>query len=455
MKKFYLFLILPLILLAIGCKKESEANVEGVFAGGATTVFDETSNAYTFPSNNLSQVDADKHIDADAIFEQKFVTGEIFNKDFDGLGPQFNHVSCSGCHLRNGRAAPPENLNEPSGLLIRLSIDGIDDYGGPLAVPGFGGQLQNFSDLANQKEADLFITYLPIQEIFPDQKVVTLSKPFYKLLNSYTSLPANLKTSPRIASIIPGLGLLEALTEETILEYVDEFDKNKDGISGRANYGWSVEYGKKMIGRFGWKAATVSLKEQAAAALNQDMGLTNSIFPEENCKGQSNCVDDGVKDISLEQLEQFTFYCQTVGVPAARNQGDSMVQRGKRLFSQIGCDKCHRPSMKTGIHPSIQALSNQVIFPYTDMLLHDMGEDLADNRPDFLATGKEWRTPPLWGIGLSQVVNNHIRLMHDGRANGFEEAILWHNGEGVTAKKAYKLLIKSERESLIKFLESL
>ncbi|MBP7477651.1 MAG: hypothetical protein KA797_03940, partial [Chitinophagales bacterium] len=306
MKHIYLFLAIPIIILAIGCKKEMEANVEGVFSGGATTIFDETSNAYTFPSNNLSSVDADKHIEADAIFEQKFVTGEIFNKDFDGLGPQFNHVSCSGCHLRNGRAAPPTNLNEPSGLLIRLSIDGIDDYGGPLAVPGFGGQLQNFSDMANDREADLFITYLPIQEIFPDQKVVTLSKPFYKLTNSYMNLPLNLKTSPRIASIIPGLGLLEALSEETILEYVDEFDKNKDGISGRANYGWSVEYGKKMIGRFGWKAATTSLKEQSAAALNQDMGLTNSIFPEENCKGQTNCVDDGVKDISLEQLEQFT-----------------------------------------------------------------------------------------------------------------------------------------------------
>jgi CxxC motif-containing protein (DUF1111 family) len=454
-------LIYSLLFIAIsitGCTPTEDSTMEGLFAGGAGTIFDNSADAYIYPMANLSQEDQDKHTEADGTFEHKFsVDLATSGKPFSGLGPLFNHESCSGCHLRNGRAAPPTSATDKSGLLIRLSEDGTDEHGGPKGLTGFGGQLQNFSGKPTIPiEANFTITYLSIQELFPDQEVVILKKPTYILGNKYMEMPANYKTSPRVASLMVGLGLLEAVSETTILDFVDEFDQNKDGISGRPNYGWSPEYNKMMLGRFGWKAAMPSLKEQSAGALNQDMGLTNPVFRSENCEGQTNCINTGVKtDVDLEQLELFTFYCQTVAVPAPRNLKDSSVQRGKATFKKIGCDKCHRPSMKTGnLHP-IAALNNQLIFPYTDMLLHDMGNDLSDGRQDFTATGNEWRTPPLWGIGLSLVVNNHIRLMHDGRADGYEEAILWHGGEGAKSKKEYKLLTKSQRVDLINFLKNL
>jgi CxxC motif-containing protein (DUF1111 family) len=253
-----------------------------------------------------------------------------------------------------------------------------------------------------------------------------------------------------------GLGLIELIPENYILQNQDINDANNDGISGKANYVFDMVSGTTKLGRFGWKANTATILEQCAGAYNGDMGITNYIFPTETGFGQSN-GSDGLADdpeISPEILQNVAFYCQTLAVPAPRNQNQDNIRKGAKIFEQIACAKCHIPKMQTGFS-TITALSNQIIFPYSDMLLHDMGEGLADNRPDFLANGNEWKTRPLWGIGLTNVVNNHTHFLHDGRAKNLTEAILWHGGEAENSKLKFKQLSTTDRENLLAFLNSL
>ena len=195
---------------------------------------------------------------------------------------------------------------------------------------------------------------------------------------------------------------------------------------------------------------------QNAGAYNGDMGVTSPLFPTETCAGQTNC--SGLSDdpeITEEVLDAVTVYLQTLAVPAPRNLEDEGVLQGRKLFSEIGCASCHIPRSKTGVFAGIPAISNQIIYPYTDMLLHDMGDGLADGRPDFLADGREWKTRPLWGIGMSELVNGHTHFLHDGRARNFEEAILWHGGEAELSVDQFKHLASEDRASLISFLKAL
>jgi CxxC motif-containing protein (DUF1111 family) len=276
---------------------------------------------------------------------------------------------------------------------------------------------------------------------------------------SYGELSGSLLFSPRVAQQLIGLGLLEALDENTILSFTDENDVNRDGVSGRANYVYDFINKKTSIGRFGWKANQPSLRQQISSAFLGDMGLTTNMFSDENCtSAEQDCqkaTTGGIPEVDESKLEKIIFYDATLAVPARRSVKDPQVLFGKKLFLQAKCDNCHKTKMTTGPHPSIPELSNQTIRPYTDLLLHDMGEALADGRPDFQATGQEWRTPPLWGIGLIKTVNKHTFLLHDGRARNIEEAILWHGGEGETSKQAFIKMPAEEREALIKFLESL
>ena len=253
-----------------------------------------------------------------------------------------------------------------------------------------------------------------------------------------------------------GLGLIEAIAEADILANVDENDANADGISGRANYVWSVRDQQLKLGRFGWKANNPTAYQQTAEAFNQDMGITSPYFPNENCHNQGNCTNDTATATSIDDafVKLTAFYFQTLAVPAARNLNDATVKRGKELFEKAYCAKCHAPKFVTGTH-DIAELSNQTIYPYSDWLVHDMGQGLADNRPDNLATGTEWRTAPLWGIGLTQVVNPNARFLHDGRARTLEEAILWHDGEASYSRDYYKNLSKKDRDAVIAFLKAL
>lgn len=419
---------------------------ERELAGGATTVFSVTSFAFETPAPNLVGVNLEMHLAGDAEFENTFVTsGSPTNP---GLGPLFNNSNCVACHPRDGRPAFPTNLKAPSGLLYRISV-GNSTSQGPLPVPGYGTQAQNQAVIGFQPEMEYTVQWSPVEERFADGTVVVLRKPVFSYRNEYAPIQ-QIEISPRIAPPVFGLGLLEAIPEAAILSRVDESDSDGDGISGKANYVVNPESGNLELGRFGWKANTSTLRVQTATAYHEDMGVTNELFTKDS--PLDGFADD--PEISPLVLKQVTLYSQTLGVPAARNLTDPKVQRGATLFNQLQCAACHTPKQETKT-ASISALANQTIWPYTDLLVHDMGPGLADGRADFLADGQEWKTRPLWGIGLTKVVNGHTNFLHDGRARNITEAILWHGGEGRLAKENFKKLSKTERDELLAFVNSL
>jgi CxxC motif-containing protein (DUF1111 family) len=425
-----------------------------LYAGGETTIFSENSTAFRNPAANIFGADLDFHLEGDAQFEQAFVTAPATINN--GLGSIFNNTSCVSCHPKDGRAAFPSNITNLSGLLLRTSIPGTDSNGGPNPVPGFGTQIQNQSVFGTVPEARYQVTFQNKTETFADGSIVTLRKPTITLIETYIPFPGNGMLSPRIATPVFGLGLLEAIPESNLLALQDINDSDGDGISGKANYVWDPTANQLKIGRFGWKAGSPTVLVQCAGAYVDDMGVTNYVFPNEVGMSQSN-GQDGLNDdpeISNEILNQVVFYCKTLAVPAPRNITNESVKRGAKIFEEISCVKCHTPKQITGFN-SITAISNQTIFPYSDLLLHDMGTDLADNRPDFLASGTEWKTRPLWGIGLTQVVNGHTHFLHDGRARNVTEAILWHGGEAQLSKEKFKQLSAAKRNDLLAFINSL
>lgn len=461
MKKNHLILIgaiLTVVALLHSCRKAeilSKDEWNEWLSGGKQTLFDESARAFSSMFPNLSAHHAMIHAIGDKGFSSTFVSAPAPVNQ--GLGPVFNNVSCSSCHIADGRGRPPMNAGESlSALLIRLSLPGVNEHGGPVAVPGFGEQLQQRAIIGVVREADVSVSYIEQHYTFPDGETYSLRTPVYQISNPYQSMPGGVLISPRMAPPVFGLGLLEAVDESEILRYADEYDSNGDGISGKPNYVWNVLKGSLQLGRFGWKANSPTVLQQSAGALNEDMGITSYVFPRESCFGQQqydNRNDD--PEIADTLLRAIAFYVQTLAVPARRNAADAEVIHGKEIFNNINCASCHRPSMVTGVHVEFPEVSNQRIFPYSDLLLHDMGEGLADNRPDFAANGQEWRTAPLWGIGLTQKVNGHNFFLHDGRARSLEEAVLWHGGEAENSVAHYKNLSKSDRQALVKFLQSL
>ena len=460
---------LSLLVLAftfINCQKDADdeyiplqAEEAEAFSGGETTLFDFSPNAFGFQAPNLDDDNGLLFFTGNSLFNQNWVTAPASTTARDGLGPLFNARSCSGCHFKDGRGRAPEFDGEKSsGLLLRLSIPGTDAYGANLPEPTYGGQFQDDVIQNIAVEGNIKITYEPIQVTYPDGKVVSLQKPDYQFTDlNYGAMASDVMVSPRVANQMIGLGLLDAVPLQTILSYVDESDSNSDGISGKANYVYNYETETIALGRFGWKSNQPTLKQQIAAAFGGDLGITTSLFPNENCPPGINCdtiANGGNPEISDENLDKVTLYSATLAVPGRRDYDEQNVLEGKQLFEQINCTACHIPLMQTGPYP-IAALENQTIRPYTDLLLHDMGEGLADNAPDFDATGSEWRTPPLWGIGLIETVNGHTSLLHDGRARNIEEAILWHGGEATVSKEAFMQLTAVDRAKLIDFIESL
>lgn len=431
-------------------------------AGGATTVFDFSENAFNHNAANLSSEEETKFVIGNSFFRQNWVIAPSSTAGRDGLGPIYNALGCSGCHLRDGRGRPPIGNEGVTGLLFRLSVSGTDLHGEPMPHPIYGVQFQNLAIPGVQPEGDFAISYLIEQGTYSDGETYTLQRPTYTLNGNYGSL-AGVLTSPRVAPQMPGLGLLEAISEMEILAHADEFDTNGDGISGRPNYVWNYIENRTMLGRFGWKANQPNVFQQTAGAFNGDLGLTSSLFPIDHCtSSQMDCRNapngnDSTFNFELSdyQLDRTAFYSATLAVAGRRNAKEMDVLEGKKIFTKIGCAACHVPSYITSSSTISSALSGQKIYPYTDLLIHDMGPDLADNRPDFLANGNEWRTSPLWGIGLFFAVNKHTNYLHDGRARNLEEAILWHGGEGEKSKKKFKDLKKEERQALIKFLSSL
>ena len=425
-------------------------------SGGATTVYDATDAAFSFMSPNVSLGSEEfaLHEEGDEGFEDAFSADP--SSEHTGLGPVFDNVSCEGCHAGDGRGRPPYPGEIAESFLVRISYPGRDEVtGGPNPAAGLGGQLQLRAVDGVMPEAGVTITYSSVSGTFADGTPYTLQVPSYSFYSEYMTLSKKMLFSPRVAPFNFGLGLLEAIPEATILSREDPNDANDDGISGVANRVWDAAAKKTVLGRFGWKAGAPNLIQQTAGAYNGDMGITSSLFPAESCEGdRPECAPHGT-EVSDEAVFAVARYMQTLAVPARRNVDGAQETDGERIFYEVGCAACHTPTVTTGTLAGVPSVSNQVIHPYTDLLLHDMGLDLADNRPDFQANGREWRTPPLWGIGLVQTVNGHSNFLHDGRARDLMEAVLWHDGEANKSRDAVLNLSSGARAALIKFLESL
>ncbi|MFL5351523.1 di-heme oxidoredictase family protein [Archangium sp.] len=450
-----------LLLLACACGEEGPEPGEEL-SGGETTVHDTTRNAFTLAARNLQGERRDAFFVGNALFNRNWVMAPSSTEGLDGLGPTFNAPSCAGCHFKDGRGKPPTEPEEkPLALLFRLSIPGQDAHGGPLGDPTYGGQLQPQAILGVPAEGGVAFTYTTREGTYADGTAYTLQEPHYALVDlAFGPAHPELRVSPRVAPAMVGLGLLEAIPDSALAALADPDDTNGDGISGRVNHVWDVEHGEVRVGRFGWKANQPSLRQQDAGAFRGDMGITSDLFPEEECtSAQQACLaapSGGAPELDAQKLDAVTFYSRTLAVPARRDVDNTEVLRGRRLFrDELECAKCHVPRHETGVVEDAPELSKQVIFPYTDLLLHDMGPELADHRPDFEATGTEWRTPPLWGIGLVETVNRHTRFLHDGRARSLEEAILWHGGEAERSRERFRTLSATDRAALLRFLESL
>ena len=425
-------------------------------AGGDTTVINRTSSAFEQPSAGLTAKEMEQHFEGDLAFDAVFVTAPA--QVNPGLGPLFNNASCTGCHIRNGRGLPEKgqllvrvSQSEPAQIASKIDIDEYHPEGTVIQenappVAGIGTQIQDSGVFGEVPEAKVEIRWQQQKGTYGDGTAYALRSPDPKITRpDGQALSPEVMTSLRIPPPVFGLGLLEAIPESTIRQLADPGDKNGDGISGRPNEVWDMATKSIKMGRFGLKANQPNLLQQTAAAYFNDMGVTNPLFPEA----------DGNSDIDQKILEDATFYAQSVAVPARDLLDDPTVQRGERLFEKASCNACHVAKLQTGDYPPVKVIANQTIHPYTDLLLHDMGTGLADYRPDFQATGNEWRTPALWGLGLTQTVLPYSRYLHDGRARTLEEAILWHGGEGEAAKTAFEQMSADDRAALVQFLRSL
>ena len=323
----------------------------------------------------------------------------------------------------------------------------------------YGDQLQDRSILGVPAEGQVLRLYVDEPGEFDDGETYSLRRPMYEFDDlAYGPISVEVEVSPRMAPAVIGAGLLEAIPEDDIVGVADPDDADGDGISGRPNWIKDPTSGEATLGRFGWKANVASVERQVASAFIGDIGISSHLFPDQNCtETQTACAaapNGGEPEVTDELLEKVVFYNQTLAVPARRNLDSPDVGAGAGLFGDLGCAGCHQPRQETG-DAEIAALANQVVFPFTDLLLHDMGPGLADHRTDGEASGTEWRTAPLWGIGLTETVSGHTFLLHDGRARSLEEAILWHGGEAEPAATGYKALSSEQRSQLVAFMESL
>jgi len=457
---------LPLLLLAVsGCSGGGVSNSSQDLgppdpnSGGEATTLDATAQAYTNSLHGLSSEQDDAFSFGHSTFNKNWVTAPATTNGMDGLGPRFNARACSSCHSKDGRSAPFDSSGGLLGMLLRLSVPGVAENGGPNPDPVYGDQLREHALLGVPIDGTPHVDYVEVPGSYGDGEAFSLQAPTYTISDwNYGDPGDGLMISARTGPALIGLGLLEAVPEAEILANVHAPDEN--GVSGTPNYVWDMRHESTVLGRFGWKANQPTTLQQSAGAFLGDIGITSSLFPLQNCAAvMSACNeapngDDPDYELTDERLHSTGFYMRALLVPARRNIDDPIVRQGERLFRDLGCASCHVTTLHTG-DADAAALAHQTIHPYTDLLLHDMGPDLADGRPDFQASGRQWRTPPLWGIGLLQTVNKHQFLLHDARARGFAEAILWHGGEGAKARENFRLAAASDRDALLKFLESL
>lgn len=438
-------------------------------AGDDHTYSSSSQNKYSFssPPNDLSPDELMQFAAGRSLFKKLWIAAPATTKSSDGLGPLYNARSCFQCHINAGRGQVPDVGKRAVSLFMRLSIPPQNDNDKSLlkehkqaviAEPNYGTQFQNFAVTALAGEGELQVNYTDVPVVLAGGETVVLHKPDYKLLSlQYGELHKDAMMSPRLAPQLVGMGILDTINEQDILSLSDVDDQNSDGISGKPNRVWSQQFNKVMLGRFGYKAGVATLNEQNQRAFVGDIGLSTPLFPTAwgDCtKHQQRCQKapngNSASQQNLEASKKVTdavlFYMSNLSIPQQKQSEKSDVIIGKQTFITLGCANCHRPNYQ---------IDKQTVSPYTDLLLHDMGDGLADNRPEGDATGKEWRTAPLWGIGLTSAVNGHNYFLHDGRARTIQEAILWHGGEAQKARDRYAALNKEGRQALIRFLTSL
>lgn len=442
--------------------------LDPILSGGAFTVDRADREAYFQHAPILDYHQKKVFFAGRGHFSRRWV---VFATDGEwGLGPTFISDRCSFCHERAGRGKPPELADEQLlSMVVRVSIDGKGEHGGPKPHPHYGDQLQNralqgqsfeleYTGSPVPHEADLYLGWKATAVTLADGERVSLRVPDLRIENGAFGDLEETMTSLRIAPPVFGLGLLEAISEETI--YAIAQQQKSIGFNGRPNYVRDDVNKRMALGRFGWKANQPSLEQQIAAAAIADMGVTSDVYIEQNCPPVQTICQQQIPGNPVELIDidwqQFEFWLRGLGVPARRNVTDRNFLRGERLFAKAQCAVCHVPEIKTAAEfPAFPALANQTIRPYTDLLLHDMGEALADGRPDFQAGPRDWRTPPLWGLGLSEVVNGSSALLHDGRARNVTEAILWHGGEAQDSRDAFANMSREDREALLHFVKSI
>ncbi|MCB0430479.1 MAG: c-type cytochrome [Flavobacteriales bacterium] len=454
---FVILAVTAVMIFVPACRKPINWNEEDAdprLSGGKQTVFVEGTGAFSQPFPDMSEARLALHELGDAHFEASFVASPA--PKFGGLGPIYNSNACFNCHINDGRGKPIASQEAMTSMLFRVSVSGTGPHGGPLGAPGFGGQLQDKAVFGKQAEATVSVSWVAEVVFFDDGDSIALRKPQWSFNNAYLPLPSGWMYSARVAPPVFGLGLLEQIDDATLYAFADPDDRDGDGISGKPNLVWDVAKNATVIGKFGWKAEAPTLAQQVAGAYNEDMGLTSYLMAAESSVGQSQhdlLTDDPEVPDSI--FNAVVFYVQSLAVPARRKVTDATVLKGQAVFQQAGCNGCHIASVTTKVDVAFPETSNQLIHPYTDMLLHDMGPDLADGRPAYEASGSEWRTPPLWGIGLTKVANGHTYFLHDGRARNLMEAILWHGGEALQSREFVRKLNAEERDALITFLDAL
>ncbi|GAB3462939.1 di-heme oxidoreductase family protein [Azotobacter salinestris] len=439
---------------------------EALSAGGATVQRSDR-DAFAQPSANLTSAQRMDFAVGNSFFRKPWVSAPSSTTARDGLGPLFNTNACQNCHIRDGRGHPPEaQADNAVSLLVRLSIPATPETAhlaerlGVVPEPVYGNQLQDMAVPGVPPEARVRLRYEPHSLRFADGFQVELRRPRLQLDRlGYGALHPDTRFSLRIAPPMIGLGLLEAIPEAAILAKADPDDADGDGISGRPNRVRDHTTQSTALGRFGWKAGQPNLNQQNADAFFNDLGLSTRLLSGSSCTpAQTACLtsaDGGRPEVDDHLLARVLFYTRHLGVPARRAVDDPQVLAGKALFHRAGCARCHIPTFVTAADTAEPELANQKIHPYSDLLLHDMGDGLADNRAEFEASGREWRTPPLWGLGLTQRVGGHTRLLHDGRARNPLEAILWHAGEAQPARDRVLTFDAGQRAALLAFLNSL
>lgn len=449
---------------------------ETMQAGASTSTKRVNQDAFSHVSANQSFAGEDRFKLGNALFRKFWVSSPSSTEASDGLGPLYNARACQSCHIKDGRGRPPAPGEDAVSMFLRLSVpphtsEERESLSSKeltrIPEPTYGGQLQNFAVSGYQPEGRMVVEYEEMPVTLGDGKTVSLRKPSYRVTDlKYGPMAEDVLLSPRLTPPMIGLGLVEAIEEADIRALADPDDRDGDGISGKVSEAREPETAELMLGRFGWKATTPSIRVQSAEAFSGDIGISTPLKTDafgECSNAQADCrtapsgVQERLGEVEAPDpiLDLVAFYSRNLAVPARRDVGDATVLQGKQAFYDAGCAACHQPKFVTSRNALDEAQRFQLIWPYSDFLLHDMGEGLADGRPVGDASGSEWRTQPLWGIGLTDDVNGNTFYLHDGRARTLEEAILWHGGEAKAARDAYAAFDEASREALITFLESL